>query len=132
MSNQTSEIIRGAILLVALAGGLIWFVVRSIRKAEDPPRIIFKWCVTLPLLVVIGIAVPVFGPLGPFLIVVCAVILSGLWTPHIGAAFAKPITSLFDGGDIEPELKPLYSTARARQKRGKYDEAIMDVMRQLS
>jgi tetratricopeptide (TPR) repeat protein len=76
-------------------------------------------------------AIPVLSFFGPFVVVFCAVILSAIWTPHIGATFAKPITSLFDGGDLPPEDRPAYSVAMAKQKRGDYIQAIAEIRKQL-
>ena len=44
---------------------------------------------------------------------------------------AKPFTSLYDGGDLPPELRPAYSIAQAKQKQGKYLEAVEEIRRQL-
>ena len=115
--------------LVFLAG---WFVVRTIQRAEDPTRMLVKWLVTLPVLLLLIFAAPAIGPLGPFLIVACAVVFSLVWTPHIGAWVAKPLTSMFDDGDRQIEAKPFYSAALAHRKRGRYAEAIAGIRRELA
>jgi len=131
MSGHWTQFIRGGIILALLAGGLIWLMVHSIRNAEDPARMAFKWCLTIPLVVLIVIAVPVFFVFGLFVIVGCAVVLSFIWTPHLGGIVAQPLTSLFDGGSLAPEPRPLYSIAQSKQKRGEYLEAVNEIRRQL-
>jgi tetratricopeptide (TPR) repeat protein len=59
------------------------------------------------------------------------IVVGILWAPHIGAVIAKPLTSFFDGGAAEVEARPFYSIARAKQKRGSYDEAISAIRGQL-
>ncbi len=65
-------------------------------------------------------------------IVAGAIILSILWTAQISELLFRPLTSLFDGGNTEPELKPYYSIAIARRKQGKFLEAVVEVRRQLA
>src|SRR5438445_4193634 len=115
-----TEILAG---IIAVAG-LGWVIVRSLRRSADPARLIFKSIITIPLALLCFYSVRLFGPMGPFVIVFCGIILSFLWTPHIGAMMAKPLTSLFDGGDEELDPQPAYSTARSRQKQGKYLESV--------
>ncbi len=116
-------------VLVFLAGR---FVVRTITRSEDPTRMVVKWLITLPLLVLLFVAAPAIGLVGPFLIVACAVVFSLVWTPHIGAWMAKPLTSMFDDGDRQIEAKPFYSAALAHRKRGRYPEAIAGVRKELA
>ncbi len=135
--HLTLHALRGAAILVVFSGLLIWLMVHTIRNAEDPARMLFKWILTVPIIVVVvGIALaavsaPAFAVPGLFVIVGCAVVLSFLWTPHIGEFMAKPLTSLFDGGSLAPEPRPLYSVAQAKQKKGLYLEAIADIREQL-
>ena len=131
MTIPTGDIVRGSILLALFAAGVIWVMVRSIKKAEDPARMVFKWILTIPLVVLSLLSVRLLGPFGPFLIVFCAIVLSCLWTPHLGAWFIKPLTSLFDGGDVEIEPRPAYSVAQSRQKQGRYTEAMTEIRKQL-
>ena len=108
------------------------FVVRTIKRAEDPTRMLVKWLITLPVLVLLFVAAPAIGLAGPFLIVACAVVFSLVWTPHIGAWVAKPLTSMFDDGDRQIEARPFYSAALAHRKRGRYPEAIAGIRKELA
>ena len=126
------------ISLLLILGGIGWFVWRSIARAEDPPKMLFKWVLSLLILGFFGFAV--FKQVGfnvagayivPFICVIIGVVMSVLWAPHIGAFLAKPITAMFDGGDAVGEEQPLYSIAVARRKRGQYQEAIYHIQEQL-
>lgn len=128
---EPSELVRGIILLALGITAVGWVVLRTIKNAENRRRMAFNWLFTLLLAAVICYAVPLFGIFGLFLIVVSAVILSWMWTPHLGEFFAGPISSLFDGGHTPPEPRPLYSIAQGKQKRGQYIEAIEDIRKQL-
>jgi outer membrane protein assembly factor BamD (BamD/ComL family) len=71
------------------------------------------------------------GAAAPPIAAVVGVTLGIIWAPSIAAAVSKPLMSLYDGGDIEPEERPFYSIARAKQKQGKYREAIAEIRKQL-
>ncbi|HWH72080.1 MAG TPA: hypothetical protein VNT26_22145, partial [Candidatus Sulfotelmatobacter sp.] len=116
------------LLLAVLVVFLIWFIVRSVKKAEDPARIVFKWVLTGVLVPLGFLAVPIFGTFGPLLF---GVILAFVWLPHIIAGCLKPLTSLFDGGDQAPDPRPVYSIAQSKQKQGRYLDAIAEIRKQL-
>jgi tetratricopeptide (TPR) repeat protein len=60
------------------------------------------------------------------------VILGIIWTPQISAFLFRPLTDLFDGGNVPPEPKPYYSIAIAKRKQGKLLEAVVEIRRQLA
>jgi tetratricopeptide (TPR) repeat protein len=135
MSDQTYHILRGTLvlLLALLMGG--WFVWTTIRKSEDPLRMVVKWIVTALVLWFM------FAKIGPSLLVnplvalpflaLCGVILAITWRHSIASLLADAVASLFDGGTAPPEARPYYSTAQAHQKRGRYLEAVAEIRRQL-
>jgi len=130
--NQTYEIIRGTIILVVVLAIVGWVMFRWLKRSKDDPGwLITKWVITVMLIIIMAFAVRFAGIGGLFIIVACAVILSIIWTPNIGALMAKPLTSMFDGGDEEPEPRPIYSIARAQLLKGKYAEALAEVRKQL-
>jgi len=132
MNVSVWQIIRGTLIgLIGLAG-LGWFIVRTVKNAEEPPKMILKWILTVPTILLIAVAVPWFGPMGPLVIAACGVFMSLLWTPHIGAAMVRPLTNLIDGGNLPPVPTPAYSMAQAKQKKGLYLEAITDIRNQLA
>lgn len=127
----TAEIASGLLILAAAAAGLGALVFWTLKRSRDPGSMGVKWLITLPLFGVIAVSILWLGVLGPFVIVLCAVILSWMWTPHLGAALASPLTNLYDGGSEEVDPRPFYSIARARQKQGRYGEALELIQAQL-
>ena len=127
----TGEFVRGIFVIVVFGGLGLWLIIHTIRNAEDAGMMAVKWVITLPLIALIVFAVPLFGAPGVFAIVLCAIVLSILWTPHLGGLFIKPLTSAFDGGDVPPEPRPAYSAAISKQKQGHYLEAVADIRQQL-
>lgn len=130
--NRNYEIIRGAIIVLAfvlLIGAILfrWLT----RSRDDPILLVTKWLLTVPLVALCLMSIPIAGPFAPFIVVFCGIILSLLWTPNIVGWMIRPITSLFDGGDVEPERRPAYSIARTKRNKGQYLEAIAEVQKQL-
>src|SRR5512140_2344432 len=127
MTGGTFEIVRGIVLLVVALGFIGWVLVRSLKRSDDPARLIFKWILTVP---VVSAMLFWIGPLatssqgGAFigvpLIAVCGLVLSAIWRHSIADMIANPIGSLFDGGSEPPIPKPAYSMAQAREKKGEY------------
>jgi outer membrane protein assembly factor BamD (BamD/ComL family) len=129
--SRILELVVAILLLAVLAVGAVVGILRSIKAAEDPAKMAFKWLLSIPLLAVALTAAIYFGVPGIFFMVLCAVILSYMWTPHLAEFIARPITSLFDGGNLPPEKRPLYSVAQSKQKRGEYLEAVGEIQAQL-
>ena len=125
--------IMGVVLGFALILGVTGRAcLRTLKRSEDPARLIFKWVITLPLAVGSLIFASRLGPAGPPVMVVSGIVLAVVWAPHIGALAAKPLTAFYDGGDEEPEPKPLYSVAQTRRKQGKFLEAVVEIRGQLA
>ena len=136
--EKAGQFVTGLLALVAGAALAIWVIWKTIKKSDDPGRVTYKWVISG---VVFGILVYMAAKIGgmgyagafigPIVAAIFGVVLGILWAPHLGALIAKPFTSLYDGGEKELERRPLYSIARAKQKRGKYGEAIAEVQKQL-
>src|SRR5438477_4532140 len=116
MAN-TAQIVR-AILEIVFFGGLFgWAIIYTIRKADDPARMIFKWVLTAVMLWVliwkVGDFVTKGGAAGAYIGVpfaaVCGLVLAFIWRHDIASLVAKPFSSLYDGGDAEPDPHPAYS-----------------------
>lgn len=124
----------GAVLSVLSFGLLLgWIFWRWSRKSEDPPAILAIKLILSSIL--LGAAVYAILRLTPFLGVplgaVCGILIGILWGRNIGAAIASPLSSLYDGGDEEVELKPFYAIAHAHRKQARYAEAIAEIEKQL-
>lgn len=136
--ERFGQFVLGLAALLVGASLTIWFIWKTIKKAEDPGRIAYKWVVSIIIVAILLVFATRLGGLGlgaafagPIAAAVFGVVLGILWAPHLGAVLAKPITSFYTGGDAEPELRPFYSIARAKQKRGQYEEAIAVIRAQL-
>src|SRR6266851_4007861 len=131
------SIAAGLLMLLGAFATFIWLIVRSVKRSDDPAKLIFKWVLTFGLVagffgLTKGIGLDNLGAMA--ILPICLAFgaaLGILWAPSLGAAMAKPITSLFDGGDKELEPQPLYSAAIARRKRGKFHEAVREIQKQL-
>jgi tetratricopeptide (TPR) repeat protein len=136
--HRLGDFLIGLLALLIGAGLTMWFIWRTIKKAEDPGRIVYKWVISfviLIFLVILGAKLGFFGYggafIGPIAAACCGIVLGILWAPHLGAVLAAPFTAFYDGGDASPEVRPFYSIARAKQKRGHYQEAVAEVRKQL-
>ena len=122
-------------LTVMSAMLILWTFYRWLSRTEDPRILIRNWIITLAcagILFVVLRQQPTREALHvPVLILVLAIILSIVWTPNIGALFAKPLTSMFDGGDEEIEPAPLYSVATNKIRKGEFQAATFEIKEQL-
>jgi tetratricopeptide (TPR) repeat protein len=138
MTHRTFEIVRGIVLLALAIGAIGWCLVRCLKRSDDPARLIFKWILTVP--VVLGLLLWV-GPfatssqagafIGVPLAAACGIVLAIIWRHNIAEMIAQPFGSLFDGGTEPPIPRPTYSIAQSKQKKGLYVEAISDIRQQL-
>ncbi len=119
--------------LLALVGG--WIVFETVRKAEDPARMLFKWVLTaLTLAFMLLKVAPMMNTApGSALVFIgfCGIVMTITWRYQIGALVARPFASLYDGGSTEPDPHPFYSVALAKRKKGLYLESIAEVRKQL-
>ena len=131
------SIATGLLMIAVVIGTFIWLIIRSIKRSEDPAKLLFKYVLSL---VFIALFIGFVRKIGfdsevaviiPFGCVAFGVAMAVVWAPQIGALLAKPITSMFDGGDTPLEPAPLYSAAISRRKLGRYDEAIAQIRQQL-
>jgi tetratricopeptide (TPR) repeat protein len=139
MTHSTFEIVRGTVLLAIALSAIGWFMVRCLKRSDDPARLIFKWVMTGG---VIGCLVWVVGPMvsqgdyaaafiGIPLTAVAGIVLTIIWRHNIAGLIAKPFSDLYDGGSQEPIPHPAYSVGQSKQKQGKYVEAVAEIRKQL-
>lgn len=126
----TPTALAGLVVLLGAAGLIGWAMWGSLKRSEDPTRLIVKWIVS-GLLFVFLLRSASAGVVGVLVALILGIILGIIWAPNLGELLAKPLTSLFDGGDREPELVPLYSIAEAKRKQGKFLEALAEIRKQL-
>lgn len=133
-----SETTHKIAVFLALVGAFGWLMVHTIRKAEDPARILFKWILTIIVMCLMyWHAFPLAGQGGMLAFtgvsyaMIYGLILGITWRHNLGGLIAKPFASLYDGGDLEVEPRPMYSIAQSRQKQGRYLEAVAEIRKQL-
>jgi tetratricopeptide (TPR) repeat protein len=130
--TQTIKISVEVALSIAGLACLIWLTIRALKRAEDPARILFKWGITIPF-ILIGLWVAQRSTIfGPILIAAMGVVLSIIWAPHISELVSRPLASLYDGGNEPPEPKPYYSIAQARRQRREFLQAVVAIREQLA
>lgn len=137
--RSVGAIIEALVVLATTLGILGWLFWRTLKKSDEPLRLVWKWGLTLFLIVA---GVKLLGKLAlaggwsavaavlfslPF-----AVILGILWAPSIATTLASPLTSIFDGGSESLEERPVYSIAEARIHQGRYAEAVAAIRQQLA
>ncbi len=137
--NRILEIAVNVFLLLAILGFAGWFFFRSLKRSDDPAKLIFKWIFTA----VVGWYF--FTNIVPeaqkggfdaihalFLTGGCGVLMTITWRHSIIDLIANPIGGLYDGGKEEIEPKPLYSTAISKRKLNRPLEAIVAIREQLA
>ena len=138
--NQSLEFVRGLVILLGAAIAVIAFIYWTCKKSEDPARMLFKWVLTSGVLAFMFLVVgPIVGGdnyaaafVGVPLTAVCGIVLAIIWRHSLAGLVARPFGAIYDGGSTPPEPVPVYSVARARQKQGKYSEAVMEIRKQLN
>lgn len=122
-------------LVSLLSFGLLfgWLFWRWSRHSADPPGVLIGKLVLTVLIGGGGIWCGAsFHPLiGIPLAAVCGIVVGICWAPNIGLAIAKPLASLYDGGDEEEAPRPFYAIAEAHRKQGRFTEAIATIQDQL-
>ncbi len=126
------ETIGDVILFGFLLGFTGWLFWRALKRSVDPTKMLLKWIITIPLVIVCFILAGQLGIFGPFVIVILGVAMSIMWTPHIAQWISNPLTNIIDGGNEPPEPKPCYSIARAKRMRREFLEAVVEIRKQLA
>jgi tetratricopeptide (TPR) repeat protein len=135
----TAAAIAGLIILSTVLGFMVRLMWRSLKRSDDPGRLISKWVIS-GVLIGIGVSVcfgssnlgSAAGFIMPITVMVCGVGLGLIWAPNLATIIASPLTNAIDGGDQEIEPQPLYSMAQAKRKQGKYMESIAEIRKQLA
>ena len=130
--SQVLQIAMNVVLSVIGLAFIIWFTVRTLKRTEDPSKLLLKCVITIPFVIFCIWMARQMGPFGPFLIVFMAIVLSIMWTPHISELISGPLANLYDGGTEPPEAKPYYSIALAKRKLYRPLEAVVEIRKQLA
>ena len=132
------DILLTILMIFGMVAGVGWVLWRTLKKSDDPPKLIFKWGVSI---IVIGylvrnvmpdVAGGGMGAIGGILqTCVIGLVMAIIWRHNIAMMIAKPFGSLYDGGDEADVPKPFYSTARAKRMRGDFLGAKADIRAEL-
>jgi tetratricopeptide (TPR) repeat protein len=136
MTPDAYKLVRDTFFLALALSAVGWFMVRCLKRSEDPARLIFKWVLTGGVIACliwwVGPMVAGSDPVdGICLTLVFAIVLTIIWRHNLAGLIAKPFANLYDGGGEEPIPHPAYSVAQSNQKRGKYLEAVAEIRKQL-
>lgn len=115
---------------------VVWTLYRWLSGSEEPRRLIGKWIATLIFAGLLFLLTRLEKSyltafVVPGTVALIGIIVAAIWAPHIGEWFAKPLTSMFDGGDDEVEPAPLYSIAINKIRKGEYQAAAFEIKEQL-
>ncbi len=125
--SEFADRILPKLVMALLFGGVVFYTVKRSEGIFSGVLVVLVVWKVLPMADAGGMAA---------FAAVCDCMLAGIvmavtWRHDIGALIAKPFSSLYDGGNVEPEPRPFYSIARARQKQGRYLDAVEEVRKQL-
>jgi outer membrane protein assembly factor BamD (BamD/ComL family)/cbb3-type cytochrome oxidase subunit 3 len=137
--SHALHIIWNVFLSLFGLGFIGWLFWRSLKQSDDPAKLIFKWVLTVGILLAAWkYVLPMYG--GGGLDAIFAIGMMGglaitfniIWRHSLIEMFTKPLTNLFDGGSEPPEPKPYYSMAIAKRKTNHPLEAIVTIREQLA
>ena len=115
---------------------IVWTLFRWLSGSEEPRRLAGKWIGTLVFAGLLFLLTRLEKSYltaftVPGTVALIGIILAVIWAPNIGEWVARPLTSMFDGGDEEIEPEPLYSVATNKIRKGEYQGAAFDIKEQL-
>jgi tetratricopeptide (TPR) repeat protein len=138
--NDNQQLVVNIFWISIVSIAFVWLFIRSVRRSYDRPRLILKWVLTgLVLLFVFKVVVPGFrgNDVSDMLdalmwMLLCGGALAVIWRNSVADFFAKPIASIFDGGNEPPVPKPYYSVALTKRKLNQPQAAMAEVRAQLA
>ena len=132
-------IVRDVFLSLFGLGFICWLFWYALKKSDNPPQLIFKWLITIPLIIVYWkIIMPWvkgggYGAIGGIVLsVVWGNVMYMIWRHSVIDLIANPLASLYDGGKEQIEPKPYYSSAISKRKMNRPLEAIIAIREQLA
>ena len=132
-------IVRDVFLSLFGLGFICWLFWYALKKSDNPTQLIFKWLITIPLIIVYWkIIMPWvkgggYGAIGGIVLsVVWGNVMYMIWRHSVIDLIANPLASLYDGGKEQIEPKPYYSSAISKRKMNRPLEAIIAIREQLA
>lgn len=129
---ENADLLYRIACVIVGAAVFLFLLFRSLKKSEDPHKLIFRWVLTFALAGGGIYATRWFPPQGtPPVVAFFAIIIGAMWTKSIGSFIAAPLTGMFTGGSQEVDPAPLYSIAMSKRGLSQFDEAIRLIREQL-
>lgn len=132
-------VLLSVVAIICATAIVVYFVAGRLKNSAEPGAMVLKWIITIAafgMWFYFGLKTKQSDPLTTFFYVCIAagsaIFVGTMWAPTIGEWVASPFTKWYDGGDAEPELRPMYSIAIGHRKRGNYDKSIAEIRRQLA
>src|SRR5262245_56770442 len=95
------KFLLGLVVLLAAVAGAAWLGWKFLKKSHDPGRLVLKWIITAVALIALIATFPKLTLAAPLFAAFVGVWLGIMWAPNLAAMVAKPLTSFYDGGDVE-------------------------------
>jgi hypothetical protein len=128
--------LAGLVVTIGLVGWLLYF---TLKRSDEPAKLIFKWIFTALVGGFFFFVVAPEGEKGGYdaihaisLTLICGIAMTITWRHSIIDLIANPISALYDGGKEQVEPKPMYSAAVSKRKNGRPLEAIAAIREQLA
>ena len=137
---MAARFVFGLFVLVVFFAVVAWVMWRLLKRSYDPTGLIFRWLITLGV-VIGGIwwvadlekgADGLEKMAGVFAGMLLAMVLVMLWGAPVLGRIGEFVGDLYTGGSTPPEPVPLYSVAESRRKQSRYREAIWEIQAQLA
>lgn len=118
------------VCLVFVVGVLGYGIYRSFRYSADRGQLTRR-CIYSALLLLLSYGLFLVPGIGLLLFIPPLVVIAFLWLPDIVSKWWGPLLGVFDGGTEEVTPKPYYYLAEGKRRKGLYQEAIVEVQKQL-
>jgi tetratricopeptide (TPR) repeat protein len=134
--SQTSvlDIVLSSLAAVVIVVGLILWA----RRVHDKKTLYIRLAITLPMSVLMFFVIfPMMRTTGInqiagiFFTLAWGWCMAIVWVPAMTGSLGKLFGNFYDGGSAEVDPKPFYSVFRTHRAKGKYQEALAEVRRQL-
>ena len=123
--------------IIVFGGGFL--LIKTVRRSDDGPLLIFKLVLTV---VIVALMIIFISPMmreggygaafgGIPATAVAGLVLGITWRKNLANLVANPIGNLYDGGTAEYEARPVYSNAIGLRKRGYPREALILARKEL-
>jgi outer membrane protein assembly factor BamD (BamD/ComL family) len=138
-SGNFFKFLFGLIVIALFLLAVGWVFWRALKRSDDPARLIFKWILTVGVVIfMVRVVVPAMSKggfeaafFGVPLAAAGGLTLAIIWRHSITGIIANPFGSIYDGGDEKYEATAFYSVAEKFRQRNQFSEAVAEIRKQL-